>query len=99
MSAWALGAVVVASLCSSSMTPNCVRGEPETYDGALCLSDMKLLSAFHDKVWVSDMQDLSLLLPVDGASRELVHFATAFGLTFCYEHGHVFLPNTIRELF
>lgn len=99
MSAWIVSVVVIASLCSSSVTPNCVRAEPETYDGTLCLSDIKLLCAFPDKVWVSDMQDLNLMLPVDGPSGELLHFATVFGLTFCYDHGNVFLPNTNREFF
>lgn len=99
MSAWIVSVVVIASLCSSSVTPNCVRTEPQTYDGAVCLSDIKLLCTFSDKVWVSDMQDLTLMLPVDGASGELLHFATVFGLTFCYERGDVFLPNTNRELF
>jgi hypothetical protein len=96
MSAWI---IVLGSLCSSAMTPNCVRYDPETVDTPLCLSDMKLLATFPDKVWVSDMQELNMMLTVEDDHAELIQFASAFGLTFCYDHGNVFLPNTIREWF
>lgn len=91
--------VVLGTMCSSTTTPNCVRHHPTTYDGALCLSDIKMLDAFSDKVWLSDMRELNVVLNVERQHAELIHFASTFGLTFCYEQGHVFLPNTIRELF
>jgi hypothetical protein len=96
MSAWI---VALGTLCSSALTPNCVRHHPTTYDGALCLSDIKMLDAFSDTVWLSDMHELNVLLNVQQEHAELIHFASTFGLTFCYEQGRVFLPNTVRELF
>ena len=91
--------VVLGTLCSSTMTPNCVRHDPKASVGPLCLSDIKLLATFPDKVWLSDMQELNVLLNVEDEHAELIHFATTFGLTFCFEQGYVFLPNTIREFF
>lgn len=35
----------------------------------------------------------------DSKDVELIQFASVFGLTFCYDRGYVFLPNTVRELF
>ena len=96
MSSWM---VVFGALCSSTFTPNCVRHHLETLTGALCLSDTKLLATFPDKVWLSNTQELNVMLTVDDEQAELIQFASTFGLTFCYEQGHVFLPNTIRELF
>jgi hypothetical protein len=91
--------VVLGTLCSSAFTPNCVRHHPSIYDGALCLSDIKMLDVFSGKVWLSDMHELNVVLTVEHEHAELIHFASTFGLTFCYEQGYVFLPNTIRELF
>jgi hypothetical protein len=77
--------VVLGTLCLSATTPNCVRHHPQTDDGALCLSDIKVIDALPDKVWLSDIHELNVMLNVERDHAELIHFASTFGLTFCYE--------------
>lgn len=74
--------------------------EPPTFNGALCMSDIKMLDRGHGRILLSNADNFRVKLAVDDSKDvELIQFASVFGLTFCYDRGYVFLPNTVRELF
>ena len=80
------------------MAPNC-KDEHAAFAGAVCLSDIKMWDHGHGSLLLSNAEG-HVRLAVDRAQDvELIQFASIFGLTFCYDHGHFFYQTPCANSF